>query len=198
MATSSDDYFGEAPRPDNQGRLALCVRSGISKCAVGQFWKKKAVKGKRIDIKQDSVMHALVNIHKVRFLSIFLTFLLFLCSTFKLIKQDGKTKRVPDFHLKDFMAKDENAEWWDTTIFITEILEHEMETELRNNMDSYEYVMGAQGHCMYVHKYDPEENRVVCINSYGDKDDPYPFVNIGHIEKLYRVTFSAKIKSEFC
>ena len=65
MATS-DDYFGEAPRPDNQGRLALCVRSGISKCAVGQFWKKKAVKGKRIDIKQDSVMHALVNIHKVR------------------------------------------------------------------------------------------------------------------------------------
>ena len=65
MATS-DDYFGEAPRPDNQGRLALCVRSGISKCAVGQFWKKKAVKGKRIDINQDAVMHALVNIHKVR------------------------------------------------------------------------------------------------------------------------------------
>ena len=73
MATS-DDYFGEPPRPDNQGRLALCVRSGISKCAVGQFWKKKAVKGKRIDIKQDSVMHALVNIHKVRFSSLFLTF----------------------------------------------------------------------------------------------------------------------------
>ena len=74
MATS-DEYFGEAPRPDNQGRLPLCVRSGISKCAVGQFWKKKAVKGKRIDIKQDSVMHALVNIHKVRFSSLFLTFL---------------------------------------------------------------------------------------------------------------------------
>ena len=94
------------------------------------------------------------------------------------------------------MAQDNNKEWWDTTIFITEIFKHEMETELRNNMESYEYVMGAQGHCMYVHKYDPKENGVECINSYGD-EEASPFVNIGDIERLYRVTFSAKIKSKF-
>ena len=95
------------------------------------------------------------------------------------------------------MVQDKKAFWWHTTIFITEIFEHEMETELRNNMDSYEYVMGAQRHCMYVDKYDPQENGVECINSYGDEEKS-PFVNIGNIERLYRVTFSAKIKSEFC
>ena len=50
---------------DNQGKLGVCTRSGLSKALANGFMSKKFVSGKNIDIDQQVIMTALVNTHKV-------------------------------------------------------------------------------------------------------------------------------------
>ena len=96
---------------------------------------------------------------------------------------------------KEFHFQDKDTEWWKIKLHIKQI-ENNFHEELKNNMGTFEYILGYQGkygrHCVYVTKYDPRKKLAVCINSYGN-EDKYPMIKIENIENLYRVSCTAKI-----
>ena len=80
MATAkySDAEYGEAAKkPDDQGKLSICVRSGTAKAVSNGFMEGKFVEGQKIDIQSETVRDVLVNAMKVNsnqyFISVFPT-----------------------------------------------------------------------------------------------------------------------------
>ena len=69
--TSRDSVPPRAnPGPDNQYDLKLCSGFALGKAIISGYMKGRFVKGKVIDISQESVVTALVNEYKVHKFSI--------------------------------------------------------------------------------------------------------------------------------
>ena len=114
--------------------------------------------------------------------------------------QNLRAMKPTEFSDKEYVFQDQNtAKWWRTKLNIQKIAA-DFDKELKNNMVTYEYILGYQGrygkHCVYVTKYDPRKKLVVCINSYGN-EDKYPMIKMENIENLYRVSCTAKIAGTF-
>ena len=68
-SVNMSDYFPTPGGPavlDNQGKLEECTRFALSKAIGNGFWTGKIVKGKDIDISQESIKEVLCNEHKVK------------------------------------------------------------------------------------------------------------------------------------
>ena len=105
-----------------------------------------------------------------------------------------------EFSDKEYVFQDQNtAKWWSTKLNIQKITD-DFDEELKNNMVTFEYILGYHGkygkHCVYVTNYDPRKKLAVCINSYG-KENEYPRIKIERIENLYRVRCDAVILGTF-
>ena len=51
--------------------------------------------------------------------------------------------------------------------------------------------MGNGPHCLYAHAYDSVKNIVLCKNSHGPNNKPFPSIKIGDVMNFYRVSASA-------
>ena len=114
--------------------------------------------------------------------------------------QNLRAMKPTEFSDKEYVFQDQNtAKWWRTKLNIQKIAA-DFDKELKNNMGTFEYILGYQGrygkHCVYVTKYDPRKKLVVCINSYGN-EDKYPMIKMENIENLYRVSCTAEIVGKF-
>ena len=64
-AYSDEEMYGDkVKKPDDQGDLSICVRSGTAKAVARGFMEAKFVEGQIIDISQMSIRDVLVNADK--------------------------------------------------------------------------------------------------------------------------------------
>ena len=63
-AYSDEEYGDKVKKPDDQGDLSICVRSGTAKAVANGFMEAKVVEGQIIDISQMSIRDVLVNADK--------------------------------------------------------------------------------------------------------------------------------------
>ena len=75
-AYSDEEMYGDkVKKPDDQGDLSICVRSGTAKAVASGFMEAKFVEGQIIDISQMSIRDVLVNADKKVMQSIHIIYL---------------------------------------------------------------------------------------------------------------------------
>ena len=170
------------PRPDNQGDSRLCTRFALSKAINSGFIDMK-FSDTELDFVQGEVTTALINEHK-----------------------DDDGKFPTDFDGKSYHFQENVTKiMWSVLLKVIEVEKSRHHDELKRNKDDYEYVLVYKPtsipHAVYVEKYNTKNQKATCINSLGPKD-PNPRVYLKDVEKLYRISCTAKNlkrkRSRFC
>ena len=99
------------------------------------------------------------------------------------------------FNGNTYKLNDTTGKHWDTTISCKKETKIELEADWQNGLFGAEhlcvYKVGSKAtHCVYVDRFDVQQKKLLCINSWGPQDE-YPEIAIADVIDLYRVTCTA-------
>ena len=147
---SIESALGAIPIVDNQGDREVCVKAATSKAVVAGLEYCKWT-GYRFDANQQFILGSL---HGDK---------LDILSSINPCQLNGRYLKI----------KDEETQKWSE--FLLEIIAMtKAEFGVTWNCKSKEFLVGYQGHCLYVEEIDLDGKRLLCLNSWGDKRDPRP------------------------
>jgi len=154
-ALLENETLAAPPKVDNQGNKEVCVKAAASKAVVGGLWSGKWTNS-NFDADQAYVAGLLHGDSEDSLISINP------CSL------DGRVLKIQD--------KEENNNWTEFILKIEKLekLEFLSTWKLTKNK---EYLVGRNKHCYYVEEIKEHGEKLSCLNSWGDENDPRPEIS---------------------
>ena len=138
--------FEEMPVVDDQGDRGVCVKAAAAKAILAGLWHSKWTES-RFDADQKFVLGLLHGDKDDILADINPTYL------------NGRKLRIQN---------EENKNWTEFTMKVQALTKKEFHSTWRNSKK--EYLVGYQGHCLYVERVEKDGEELHCLNSHGDKN----------------------------